>query len=52
MPSNRVKLSSAEGKYQKRYRQLQTEVQQCQKIKFDSISEELQAEYLDRYKGV
>ena len=52
LSSNRVKFSSTEGKCLKRYRQLQTEVQPCQKINFDSMTEELQADYLDKYEGV
>ena len=36
----------------KGYRQLESEIQPCQKINFDSMTEELQADYLDRYEGV
>ena len=41
-----------EGKCQRGYRQLQSEVQTCQMINFDSMTEELQAHFLNRYEDV
>ena len=52
VPSNRVKFRPTEGKCQKGYRQLKSEIQPYQESNFDSMTEELQADYLDRYEGV
>ena len=52
LPSDRVKFISIKGKHQNRYRQLQIEVQPCQKINFDSMIKEPQTDCFDRYKGV
>ena len=47
-----MKFSPSAGKCQKGYGQLQRGIQPCQEINFDSMREELQVDYLDRYKGV
>ena len=47
-----MKFSPTEGKCQKEYRQLQGQIMPCQEINFDSMTEELQTYYLDRYEGV
>ena len=49
---DRVKFKPTKGKCQKSYRQLQDQIQPCQETHFDSITEELQADYLCRYEGV
>ena len=51
MIPNGVKVNSTEGKCQRGNRKLQNEVQPCQKITFDNMTEELQADYFDRYEG-
>ena len=51
LPSNRVKFNPAEGKVQKTYRQIKGEDRICQKINFHSKTEQIQADYLDRYEG-
>ena len=52
LPSKRIKFSSTEGKSQKEYRQVQSKVQTYQKINFDSMTEKLHVDYLDRYESV
>ena len=51
-PLNRVKFNPMEGKYQKGYRQLLGESKPCQEVSFESMTENLQAYYLYRYKGI
>ena len=52
MSSNKVKLKSTEEKCQKGYRQLQCENRIYQEVNFESMVEQLQADYLDRYEGL
>ena len=52
LPLNRVKFSSTEGKYQKGYRQLQSEVQLCQRYILIVWQKNSKQVYLDRYEGV
>ena len=46
--SNSVKFNSTGGKCQKWYRSLQDENTSCQEVNFDSMTEHLQVDYLDR----